>query len=48
MPFGNYRINFSKVKDVTLDKVFGTGDLMPSDMTKKLWKFVKGNGLAKG
>jgi hypothetical protein len=47
MPFGTYRINFSKAKDVTLEKVFGTGDLMPSDMTKKLWKFIKDKGLAK-
>ena len=45
--FGGYSISFKKVADVTLGKVFGTGDLTPSEMTKKLWAFVKKNGLAK-
>ncbi|MEM5802305.1 MAG: hypothetical protein QXQ18_02895 [Candidatus Aenigmatarchaeota archaeon] len=45
--FGGYRISFKKVADVPLGKVFGTGDLAPSEMTKKLWSFVKKNNLAK-
>jgi len=47
MPFGNYAINFSSVKDKTLGEVFGTSDMKPSEMTKKLWDFVKKNNLAK-
>ncbi len=45
MAFGNYRINFAPVKNVTLEQVFGTGDMAPSEMTKKLWDFVKQNNL---
>lgn len=39
--FGGYSINFKKVATVPLGKVFGTGALPPSTMTKKLWAFVK-------
>ena len=46
MPFGNYAINFKKVADVTLSEVFGTSDMKPSEMTKKLWEFVKKNHLS--
>lgn len=44
--FGGYSISFKAVKDDTLDKVFGTGDLAPSEMTKKLWAYVKGKKLS--
>jgi len=43
--FGGYHINFAKVKDMTLGEVFGTGDIAPSEMTKKLWRVVKGKNL---
>ena len=46
MPFGNYSINFSSVSNVTLGEVFGTRDLSPPEMTKKLWAFVKQNNLS--
>ncbi len=46
MPFGNYSISFKKVADVTLSDVFGTSDMKPSEMTKKLWDFVKKNKLS--
>jgi len=45
-PFGGYSISFKQVANVTLDKVFGTGSLAPSEMTKKLWSFVKSHKLA--
>ena len=44
--FGGYSITFKKVANVPLVKVFGTGKLAPSEMTKKLWAFVKKNRLA--
>ena len=44
--FGGYSISFAKVKDVSLGKVFGTAQLSPAEMTKKLWKFVKSKKLA--
>ena len=43
--FGGYSVSFSKVQDVPLGKVFGTAPMGPSEMTKKLWKFVKGHKL---
>jgi len=46
-PFGGYSINFKKVANVPLKDVFGTGALAPSQMTKKLWVFVKRKGLAR-
>jgi len=47
MAFGNYRINFGPACDITLGEVFGTGDMTPPEMTKKLWAFVKNNNLSK-
>ena len=44
--FGGYAVNFKKVQNVPLKEVFGTGNLPPSQMTKKLWKFVKKKKLA--
>ncbi len=43
--FGGYHISFAKVKDMTLGEVFGTGDIAPSEMTKRLWKVVKSRNL---
>lgn len=45
--FGGYTVSFAKVKDATLGQVFGTGKLAPSQMTKKLWAFVKRKKLSK-
>lgn len=45
--FGGYSISFKKVKDKPVSAIFGTGNLAPSQMTKKLWQFVKRNKLAK-
>ena len=39
-PFGGYTINFKNRKE-TLEQVFGKAEIPPSQMTKKLWKFVK-------
>jgi len=44
--FGGYHVNFKKVKDWPISKIFGTGDLAPSEMTKKIWQFVKKNHLS--
>ena len=38
-PFGGYTINFKNRKE-TLEQVFGKASIPPSQMTKKLWKFV--------
>ena len=43
-PFGGYAINFKNRKE-TLEQVFGKDDIPPSQMTKKLWKFVKAKRL---
>ncbi len=44
-PFGGYSISFKGRKE-TMEQVFGSGKLAPSEMTKKLWAFVKGKKLA--
>ena len=44
-PFGGYSINFKGRKE-TLEKVFGGKALAPSQMTKKIWAFVKKKRLA--
>ena len=44
-PFGGYSINFKGVKD-SLEDVFGAAALAPSEMTKRLWAFVKKKNLA--
>lgn len=44
-PFGGYAINFSGRTD-TVEQVFGKKPIPPSEMTKKLWAFVKANGLS--
>jgi hypothetical protein len=43
--FGGYSIGFKGRKE-TLEQVFGSGKLAPSEMTKKLWKFIKAKKLA--
>ena len=43
-PFGGYTINFKNRKE-TLEQVFGKSAIPPSQMTKKLWKFVKAKRL---
>ena len=42
--FGGYSISF-KNRDESLEQVFGRGNLAPSEMTKKLWKFIKSKRL---
>lgn len=44
-PFGGYTICFKGDTD-TMEKVFGTGAITPSEMTKKIWAHVKGKKLA--
>ncbi|MCX6815250.1 MAG: hypothetical protein NT120_00160 [Candidatus Aenigmarchaeota archaeon] len=43
--FGGYKINF-KGRTESVEDVFGKGDLAPSEMTKKLWVFIKSKKLA--
>jgi hypothetical protein len=38
--FGGYVVNFKGVKE-TLEEVFGAKPIPPSEMTKKLWEFIK-------
>jgi len=45
-PFGGYTVSFAKVKEMTLGEVFGTGAITPSEMTKRIWKVIKGHKLA--
>ncbi len=44
--FGGYTINFKGCTD-TVEAVFGNKPVSPSDMTKKIWAYVKKHGLAK-
>lgn len=44
-PFGGYSISFKGRKE-TVEDVFGSKPLAPSEMTKKLWAFVKGKKLS--
>ena len=43
--FGGYSITFKGVKD-SLEDVFGSVALAPSEMTKKLWAFIKKKKIA--
>ncbi|MBI2084392.1 MAG: hypothetical protein HYT70_02165 [Candidatus Aenigmarchaeota archaeon] len=43
--FGGYTISFKGRKE-TVEQVFGSGKITPSEMTKKIWTFVKGKKLA--
>ncbi len=44
-PFGGYALSFSG-RTETVEQVFGGGNVTPSEMTKKLWKFIKAKKLA--
>lgn len=44
--FGGYTINFRGC-DTPLEHVFGTKPIPPSQMTKRLWAYVKRNRLNK-
>ncbi|MBI4212400.1 MAG: hypothetical protein HY540_07165 [Deltaproteobacteria bacterium] len=44
--FGGYTISFKGCTD-TLEKVFGSTPIAPSQMTKKIWEYVKANKLSK-
>lgn len=43
--FGGYNICFKGCDD-TLEKVFGKEKLAPSEMTKKIWAYVKKKKIA--
>lgn len=45
-PFGGYTISFKGETD-SLEKVFGSTPVTPSEMTKKIWAHVKKRKLAK-
>lgn len=45
-PFGGYSINFKGCKD-TMESVMGSSPIGPSEMTKKIWGYVKRKRLAK-
>ena len=42
--FGGYSISF-KNRVESLEQIFGKADIPPSEMTKKLWKFIKNKRL---
>ena len=43
--FGGYAIDFTG-RTETVEKVFGKKPIAPSEMTKKIWAFVKSNNLS--
>ncbi len=43
--FGGYTISFKGCTD-TIEKVFGSAPIAPSQMTKKIWEYVKKNKLS--
>ena len=43
--FGGYTVSFKGCTD-TLEAVFGSKPIPPSQMTKVIWAYVKGNKLA--
>lgn len=43
--FGGYSVSFKGRKE-TVEEVFGSKPIAPSEMTKLLWAFVKGKKLA--
>jgi len=44
-PFGGYAICFKGCTE-TAEDIFGTGKIPPSEMTKKIWAYVKSKGIA--
>jgi len=43
--FGGYNICF-KGRTETAEQIFGSGKIAPSEMTKKIWAFVKAKKLS--
>lgn len=43
--FGGYAINFADRKE-TVEQVFGNKPIAPSEMTKKIWVFIKAKNLS--
>ncbi len=43
--FGGYAINFAGRQE-TVEQVFGKKPIAPSEMTKRIWAFVKAESLA--
>ena len=43
--FGGYAISFAGRKE-TAEQIFGKKPIAPSEMTKKIWAFVKEEGLS--
>jgi len=43
--FGGYAISFAGRKE-TVEQVFGNKPIAPSEMTKKIWAFVKAKSLS--
>ncbi|MFB5605755.1 MAG: hypothetical protein ACE5R5_01860 [Nitrosarchaeum sp.] len=43
--FGGYAISFAGRKE-TVEQVFGNKPIAPSEMTKKIWAFVKAKNLS--
>jgi len=43
--FGGYAINFAGRKE-TVEQVFGNKPIAPSEMTKKIWAFIKSKNLS--
>jgi hypothetical protein len=43
--FGGYAINFAG-RTETVEQVFGNKPIAPSEMTKKIWVFIKSNHLS--
>jgi hypothetical protein len=42
--FGGYAVCFKGCDD-TIEDIMGSEPIAPSEMTKRLWKYVKKNGL---
>lgn len=45
-PFGGYTVSFEG-RTETLEQIFGKNPITPSEMTKKIWDFVKSKKLAR-
>ncbi len=44
-PFGGYAISFAG-RTESVEQIFGTKPVTPSEMTKKIWVFIKSRRLA--
>ena len=44
-PFGGYQISFAGRKE-TAEEIFGSTPIAPSEMTKRIWAYVKKNNLS--